>query len=128
MAETTTAPVEIVRHFAQQEQHPLSPDEIAQHSSNNDVGGSSKRLSVHDFELVRTLGTGIAESRRHEFHGCGADMALADHFTVIKLKQVDHVNHERSVLSDVAGHPFITTLITSFSDHESLYMLVSFLR
>lgn len=45
--------------------------------------------------------------------------------TVIKLKQVDHVNHERSVLADVAGHPFITTLITTFSDHESLYMLVS---
>lgn len=44
---------------------------------------------------------------------------------VIKLKQVDHVNHERSVLADVAGHPFITTLITSFSDHDSLYMLVS---
>ena len=43
---------------------------------------------------------------------------------VIKLKQVDHVNHERSVLADVAGHPFITTLITSFSDHDSLYMLV----
>ena len=47
---------------------------------------------------------------------------------VIKLKQVDHVNHERSVLSDVAGHPFITTLITSFSDHDSLYMLVGFVR
>jgi len=43
---------------------------------------------------------------------------------VIRLKQVDHVNHERSVLQDVAGHPFITTLITSFSDHDSLYMLV----
>ncbi len=38
---------------------------------------------------------------------------------------MDHVNHERSVLADVAGHPFITTLITSFSDHDSLYMLVS---
>lgn len=47
-------------------------------------------------------------------------------WVVIKLKQVDHVNHERSVLADVAGHPFITTLITSFSDHDSLYMLVSF--
>jgi protein kinase A len=43
---------------------------------------------------------------------------------VIKLKQVDHVNHERAVLADVAGHPFITTLITTFSDHDSLYMLV----
>ena len=46
--------------------------------------------------------------------------------SVIKLKQVDHVNHERSVLSDVAGHPFITTLITSFSDHDSLYMLLDY--
>lgn len=43
---------------------------------------------------------------------------------VVRLKQVDHVNHERSVLADVAGHPFITTLITSFSDYDSLYMLV----
>ncbi|KAG0650387.1 cAMP-dependent kinase catalytic subunit [Hyphodiscus hymeniophilus] len=39
---------------------------------------------------------------------------------------VDHVNHERSVLADVAGHPFITTLITSFSDHDSLYMLLDY--
>ena len=46
-------------------------------------------------------------------------------WVVVKLKQVDHVNQEREVLADVAGHPFITTLITSFSDHDSLYMLVS---
>lgn len=45
--------------------------------------------------------------------------------TVIKLKQVDHVNHERAILGDVAGHPFITTLLTTFSDSECLYMLVS---
>lgn len=43
---------------------------------------------------------------------------------VIKLKQVDHVNHERAVLRDVAGHPFITKLLLTFSDHDSLYMLV----
>jgi hypothetical protein len=47
--------------------------------------------------------------------------------TVIRLKQVDHVNHEREILADVAGHPFITTLIATFSDCDSLYMLVSFL-
>jgi len=49
---------------------------------------------------------------------------FANWVAVIKLKQVDHVNHERQVLADVAGHPFITTLITSFSDNDSLYMLV----
>ena len=45
---------------------------------------------------------------------------------VIKLKQVDHVRHERAVLADVAGHPFITNLLASFSDRDSLYMLLDY--
>ena len=45
---------------------------------------------------------------------------------VIKLKQIDHVRDERRILSDVAGHPFITELITTFSDHDSLYMLLDY--
>jgi protein kinase A len=45
---------------------------------------------------------------------------------VIKLKQVEHVRNERSILSLVAGHPFITTLIASFSDATSLYMLLEY--
>jgi serine/threonine protein kinase len=53
---------------------------------------------------------------------------LLIHGAVIRLKQVDHVNHERAILKDVAGHPFITTLITTFSDQDSLYMLVSSTR
>lgn len=44
---------------------------------------------------------------------------------VIRLKQVDHVNNERKILADLAGYPFIVNLITSFSDRESLYMLVN---
>ena len=45
---------------------------------------------------------------------------------VIKLKQVEHVRNERDVLAAVAGHPFITTLIASFSDETSLYMLLDY--
>lgn len=45
---------------------------------------------------------------------------------VIRLKQIDHVRHERQILADVAGHPFITTLVGSFSDHDSLYMLLDY--
>ena len=44
---------------------------------------------------------------------------------VIRLKQVEHVRNERNVLAAVAGHPFITTLVTSFKDQDSLYMLAS---
>lgn len=43
---------------------------------------------------------------------------------MIKLKQVEHVRNERKTLVAVSGHPFITTLIATFSDAQSLYMLV----
>jgi protein kinase A len=45
---------------------------------------------------------------------------------VIRLKQLDHVRHERSILSDVAGHPFITNLVATFSDRYSLYMVLDY--
>lgn len=45
---------------------------------------------------------------------------------MIKLKQVEHVRNERNILAAVAGHPFITTLLASFSDATSLYMLQDF--
>lgn len=45
---------------------------------------------------------------------------------VIKLKQIDHVRHERAVLADVAGHPFITNLQASFSDRERLYLVLDY--
>jgi protein kinase A len=45
---------------------------------------------------------------------------------VIKLKQIDHVRHERAILAEVTGHPFITSLSASFSDRDSLYMLLDY--
>ena len=45
---------------------------------------------------------------------------------MIKLKQVEHVRNERDVLAAVAGHPFITALVASFSDDTSLYMLLDY--
>lgn len=45
---------------------------------------------------------------------------------VIKLKQIDHVRHERAILADVAGHPFITNLRATFADRDSLYMVLDY--
>jgi protein kinase A len=48
---------QFVAHFS--EQHcPLPPEEVAENPRNKELGRSSRALSVHDFELVRTLGTG----------------------------------------------------------------------
>jgi len=48
-------------------------------------------------------------------------------FSVIKLKQIDHVRHEREILADVSGHPFITNFVASFSDHDFLYILLDYI-
>ncbi|KAI4289893.1 MAG: hypothetical protein L6R35_000834 [Caloplaca aegaea] len=81
---------------------PLPPDQIADSPRNKDLATSSRNLRIQDFELIRTLGT------------------------VIRLKQVEHIRNERNTLAAVAGHPFITTLITTFSDRDTLYMLLDY--
>jgi len=51
---------------------------------------------------------------------------LLTSLAVIRLKQVEHVRNERNVLAAVAGHPFITTMVASFQDQDSLYMLLDY--
>lgn len=65
-----------------------------------------------------------AQSRRYAVVLSRAPAAANGHVSVIRLKQVEHVRNERNVLAAVAGHPFITTMVSSFQDHDSLYMLV----
>ncbi|EFY93026.1 serine/threonine-protein kinase PRKX [Metarhizium acridum CQMa 102] len=99
------------------------------------------RFEPSNFNVVRTLGTGTfarvclvrpsnAPNIPLERDTTGTAQVYALKILrktqVIKLKQVDHVRHERAVLADVAGHPFITNLVASFSDHDSLYMLLDY--
>ncbi|KAG9240253.1 camp-dependent protein kinase A [Calycina marina] len=123
-----------VAQFADGSHTQLPVDRLKEDPQNKQLGGSSRGLNVTDFDLLKTLGTGTfarvwlvrlknpAEEDRDKFFA----LKVLRKVDVIKLKQVDHVNHERSVLADVAGYPFITTLITSFSDHDSLYMLLDY--
>ncbi|KAK5064946.1 hypothetical protein LTR84_000780 [Exophiala bonariae] len=112
----------------------LSPEDISKNPEDKQVGRSSKHLKVTDFDLMRTLGTGtfarvwlcrfakpLPQDRDKVFA-----LKVLKKVDVIKLKQVEHVRNERDVLAAVAGHPFITTLITSFSDDTSLYMLLDY--
>lgn len=48
---------DFVAHFSDN-QHTLSPSEVANAPQDKDLGQSSKSLRVEDFDLVRTLGTG----------------------------------------------------------------------
>ncbi|KAL4821122.1 kinase-like domain-containing protein [Aspergillus spinulosporus] len=114
------------------QRHP-NPFVITERPEEKQLGISTRQLSVHDFVLLKTLGTGtfarvwLARLRddktKPEKVYALKILRKAD---VIKLKQVEHVRNERKTLADVSGHPFITTLIASFSDSQSLYMLLDY--
>jgi protein kinase A len=120
-------------HVASKEVTPA--EEIPKDPQTQKLGVSSPHLSIHDFDLMRTLGTGTFArvwlcrlsnpSNQADAHKVFA-LKVLKKVDVIKLKQVEHVRNERNVLAAVAGHPFITTLITSFSDATSLYMLLDY--
>ncbi|OKP09663.1 Protein kinase DC2 [Penicillium subrubescens] len=93
---------------------------------------SSRSLHVNDFVLMKTLGTGTFarvwltrlkdETDKSKVYA----LKILRKADVIKLKQVEHARNERKTLAAVIGHPFITTLIASFSDEQNLYMLLDF--
>ncbi|KAK4156985.1 kinase-like domain-containing protein [Chaetomidium leptoderma] len=95
---------------------------------------TSRKLSVRDLVRVRTLGTGTFARvcLVRPSHGTEGDrsrvyaLKILRKTEVIKLKQLDHVRHERQILADVRGHPFITSFVASFSDHDFLYILLDY--
>ena len=56
--ETIEQEKHFIADFAKQ-QHPLPPEEVQQDPRNKELGKSLRGLSLEDFELVRTLGTGV---------------------------------------------------------------------
>ncbi|KJZ75942.1 hypothetical protein HIM_04766 [Hirsutella minnesotensis 3608] len=96
------------------------------------------KFELSNFNIIRTLGTGtfarvclvrpanattdLDKDPTAEVYA----LKILRKYDVVKLKQIDHVRHERAVLTDVAGHPFITNLLASFSDRDSLYMLLDY--
>ncbi|CZT20689.1 probable cAMP-dependent protein kinase catalytic subunit (PKA) [Ramularia collo-cygni] len=123
------------------EKRPLEPSEIVVDPQQKPVGHSSKLLRKEDFELIKTLGTGTfarvwlvrLADKSNQKSGANSEytkkvfaLKILRKVDVIRLKQVEHVRNERNVLAAVAGHPFITTMVASFQDAETLYMLLDY--
>ncbi|KAF7168789.1 hypothetical protein CNMCM5623_001763 [Aspergillus felis] len=114
-------------------QRSVNPFVIKDRPEEKQLGISTRSLRISDFSLIKTLGTGTFarvwlarfkdEAIRRDNVYALKVLRKAD---VIKLKQVEHVRNERKALAVVAGHPFITTLIATFSDEQSLYMLLDY--
>ncbi|KAF3216749.1 serine/threonine protein kinase, AGC [Orbilia oligospora] len=91
-------------------------------------------LHAHQFELLRTLGTGtfarvwLVRPKR-EYRTSGTEfyaLKVLKKKDVVKLKQVEHVLNERMLLSVSRPQPFIVDLFASWSDRENLYMLLEY--
>lgn len=88
------------------------------------------KYSLTDFDILRTLGTGsfgrvhLVQSKHNQrFYA----IKVLKKAQVVKMKQVEHTNDERRMLSDVK-HPFLITLWGTFQDWKSLYMVMDFVE
>ncbi|KAG8891756.1 camp-dependent protein kinase catalytic subunit, partial [Tulasnella sp. 417] len=86
------------------------------------------RYSLNDFSFNRTLGTGsfgrvhLVQSIHNKRH-YAVKVLLKE--KVVRLKQVEHTNNEREMLTR-ARHPFLVNLWGTFQDSLNLYMVMDF--
>ena len=88
------------------------------------------KYSLEDFSLQRTLGTGsfgrvhlVQSKHNHRFYA----IKVLKKAQVVKMKQIEHTNDERRMLSRVR-HPFLVTLWGTFQDSRNLYMVMDFVE
>lgn len=88
------------------------------------------KYALTDFNIQRTLGTGsfgrvhLVQSKHNQrFYA----IKVLKKAQVVKMKQVEHTNDERRMLSKVK-HPFLITLWGTFQDSKNLYMVMDFVE
>ncbi|KZT11440.1 cAMP dependent protein kinase [Laetiporus sulphureus 93-53] len=112
---------------------PSSPRPPLRHLEDEECHLARGTLKLTDFEVKGTLGTGTfgrvllvrlrgASSPRTQ--SCFALKVLRK-TEIVRLRQVEHVNAERYILSRVR-HPFIVDLYATFQDSLNIYMLLSY--
>jgi len=90
---------------------------------------SGKDLTVGDFTLGKTLGTGaFGRVRFVTYKPTGKFYALKTlkKAAIIKMKQVDHIMSEKAILENLK-HPFIVNMYGSFHDQRYIYMLLEYI-
>lgn len=87
-----------------------------------------RKLQLDDFILKRTVGTGsfgrvhLAQSKVNGKHYA---IKALDKYDVVRLKQVEHINNEPTILREIA-HPFLVTLWDAFQDNSHLFMVMDY--
>lgn len=92
------------------------------------VTNGERHYRLDDFEMIKTIGTGTfgrVSLCKDKVTGAYYAMKILDIADVIRLKQIDHVKNEKSILQQV-DHPFIIQMSWSYHDESSLYMLFDY--
>ncbi|XP_076323842.1 cAMP-dependent protein kinase catalytic subunit 3-like isoform X2 [Tachypleus tridentatus] len=87
-----------------------------------------RNYRLEDFEKKKTIGTGTFGRVclcRDKLSGSYYAMKILEMVDIIRLKQVEHVKNEKSILQEVT-HPFIINMIWTTHDDSSLYMLFEY--
>ncbi|KAH7170346.1 kinase-like domain-containing protein [Dactylonectria macrodidyma] len=119
-------------HVSEQQQHSVQQPSYQQHHHQPSIGAriTKGKYSLGDFDILRTLGTGsfgrvhLVQSKHNQRFYAVKVLKKAQ---VVKMKQVEHTNDERRMLSDVK-HPFLITLWGTFQDLKNLYMVMDFVE
>ncbi|KAJ3194934.1 hypothetical protein HK101_001544 [Irineochytrium annulatum] len=90
--------------------------------------GARLGYKLHDFQLLKTLGTGtfgrVYLSRFKNSDQYYA-MKVLKKSEVVRLKQVEHINSEKQILSQIQ-FPFIVNLLCTFQDDRNVFMLLEY--
>ncbi|GAA6030574.1 hypothetical protein JCM8097_006215 [Rhodosporidiobolus ruineniae] len=101
--------------------------------------GEEMGLSLGDFDMLDTLGTGTfgrvllarlrpdPHKRPQQTQPYYFAMKVLEKNTVVRLRQVEHVNSERTTLAWVQ-HPFVVNLFCTFQDESNLYLLLEYVQ
>ena len=87
---------------------------------------SNKKMALGDFEMVRTLGVGSfgrVKFAKYKVDGKMYAVKFMKKHEIIKLKQVDHINGERTLMQLVA-HPYTVSMIGSFKDDRYVFIVM----
>ena len=82
---------------------------------------SKRKVNLSDYELTTTLGTGsfgrvmLCKNKKSGEYFAMKRLKKAD---IIKLRQVDHVISENTILADI-DHPFLVSYFLPYSLYEN---------
>ena len=91
---------------------------------------TSGKYGLKDFQILRTLGTGSfgrVHLIRSNHNGRFYALKVLKKQTIVKLKQVEHTNDERRMLS-VVSHPFIIRMWGTFQDSKQIFMVMDYIE